>query len=277
MSIVSVIVPTLNSGRSITGCLKSILNQTYKELDIVIVDGGSTDDTMNIAHKYGIRVIRSNRRGITHQRNMGALNSRGEFLLHIDSDEILHPKLIEECVDKAINGGFDAAFVPTIDTGTSYIGRARCVGDIINLRFRHELRTPNSPLRFCSKKVFRDTGGHDENLVVGEDLIFGLECIERGFKIFRCRYPIFHFGVEGLRNIFLKKYTYGKTIRALYAYKAKKFGYSIAEERTNVGIFYLKYMNKVRIICGRYIMGFFIVKSVENLGLLMGYIISTEI
>jgi glycosyltransferase involved in cell wall biosynthesis len=269
--LVSVIVPTWNSERTIDLCLQSIVNQTYKKIEIIVVDGGSTDNTVKIVKKYPARLIELNKRGMTFQRNMGVLNAKGELLLHVDSDEVLHPMLIEECVKKILYNGLDALFIPTIDTGLTYIGKSRCFGNIINLTLRKNVWIPNSALRFYRKTVFSSVGGYDEDILVGEDVVFGLKCLNFGFKVGRCKCFIMHYGAEGLKNIFLKKYYYGKTFRR-YRERAKEI--SPSRDYIKTGVFYLVHLFDFKNY-SRYLPGFLVAKLMEILGLLLGNIVAT--
>jgi glycosyltransferase involved in cell wall biosynthesis len=274
--LVSVIVPTWNSERTIDICLQSIVKQTYKKIEIIVVDGGSTDNTIKIVKKYPVRLIELNKRSRTLQRNIGVLNAKGELLLHVDSDEILHPMLIEECVKKIFYDKLDALFIPTIDTGFTYIGKSRCFGNIINLTLRKDVWIPNSALRFYHKTVFYSIGGYDEDILVGEDVIFGLKCLNSGFKVGRCKYLILHYGVEGLKNIFLKKYYYGKTFRR-YMERTKKHASSKYPfiDYIKTGSFYLMHLFDFKNY-GRYIPGFLMAKLMEILGLLFGNIVALQ-
>jgi len=272
--LVSVIIPTWNSSRTLDLCLQSIKNQTYKEIEVLIVDGGSNDDTLKIARKYKVNVIILNKRSRTIQRNVGALSARGFFLLQVDSDEVLHPRLIEECVKETLNKKLDAIFISTIDTGRTYFGKSRCLGNIINLFLKKDVWIPNSQLRFYTKAVFNIVKGYDQDILVGEDVLFGFKSLKLGFKVGRCKYPILHYGIEGLKNIFLKKYYYGKTFRR-YRERARELAPSELfppRDYINAGVFYLIHLFDFKNY-SRYIPGFLMVKLMEFLGILFGSII----
>jgi len=275
--LVSVIIPTWNSSRTLNLCIQSIINQTYKEIEILIVDGRSGDDTLKIARKYKVNVTILNKRSRTVQRNVGALSARGRFLLQVDSDEVLHPRLVEECVKEALNKKLDAMFISTIDTGQTYFGKSRCLGNIINLFLKKDVWIPNSQLRLYTKEVFNIVKGYDQDVLVGEDVLFGLKCLKFRFKVDRCKYPILHYGIEGLRNIFLKKYYYGKTFR-----RSKERAREIApselfpfKDYINIktGVFYLVHLFDFKNY-DRYIPGFLVVKLTEMLGILFGNIVA---
>lgn len=120
---VSVVIPTYNSGPVLGRCLASISGQSYSPVNVVVCDGGSTDDTVAIATSLGALVVTSvaNR---SAQRNAGAISALGDYIVFIDSDMRLTPKVLEECVTTLRES--DAALViPEVDIGTSYWARVR--------------------------------------------------------------------------------------------------------------------------------------------------------
>lgn len=93
-SLVSVIVPAYNSEKTIKKCILSIINQTYKNLQIIIVNDGSTDETVNIikllaSEDERIRIIDINNSGVSHARNVGIDNANGEYITFVDSDDTI--------------------------------------------------------------------------------------------------------------------------------------------------------------------------------------------
>lgn len=100
--LVSVIVPAFNAQDYIQETLDSILAQTYPNLEVIVVDDGSTDHTAQIVESYGSRVfyiIQDNSGGASVPRNTGIKKSTGEFLCFIDADDIMVPNRIEHQVD----------------------------------------------------------------------------------------------------------------------------------------------------------------------------------
>ena len=99
---VSVIVPAFNAERLIGETLDSILEQTYRNCEIIVVDDGSTDQTSQIVQSYGSRVryyYQNNSGGCSVPRNTGIMNSSGEFLCFIDADDIMVANRITRQVD----------------------------------------------------------------------------------------------------------------------------------------------------------------------------------
>jgi glycosyltransferase involved in cell wall biosynthesis len=270
---VSVIVPTFNSERTIDSCLKSIVKQTHRHIEIIVVDGGSTDSTLDRVNAYPAKIVKSIFSSRTYQRNQGAIHAKGNWLLYLDSDEVLQSKLVETCVELASEKKLDSVLLLTIDTGTTYFGKSRCIGDLINIRLGNDISVPNFVPRFFSKEIFNQMGGYDESLVVGEDVILKFRWLNQGRKMMSCGYPIAHYATEGLTNIFLKKYCYGKTVRA-FDEAAKEVGLAVRNVYVFTGIQYLRHLFKFREY-GRFIFGFTIVKLIESLGLFTSYLISS--
>ena len=88
---VSIIVPALNAEATITELLESLVNLDYdrQKLEVIVVDGGSTDKTREIVEKYPVKLILESRKGLNLARNTGFKNSQGEILLFTDSDCVI--------------------------------------------------------------------------------------------------------------------------------------------------------------------------------------------
>lgn len=88
---VSVIIPAYNASKFIREAIDSVLNQTYKDYEIIVVDGrdGSADDTREIIAEYGdaVRYFHQENTGLSNARNKGILNSKGEYIAFLDSDD----------------------------------------------------------------------------------------------------------------------------------------------------------------------------------------------
>src|SRR5438093_3699221 len=97
-SVVSVIVPTRNSARTLEACLKSVRAQAYRQVELVVVDNESTDQSLHIARRY-CDISETFGPERSAQRNRGARLASGDFLLFIDSDMTLTPLVIGDCLD----------------------------------------------------------------------------------------------------------------------------------------------------------------------------------
>ncbi len=174
--LVSVIVPTKNSSQFIEACLKSIKEQTYKNIEIIVVDNSSTDDTQIIAKKYTELVFTKGPER-SAQVNYGVEKSKGEFVYKVDSDFTLDPKVVEECVLEA-NKGFDAIIVHNSpDVTVSWIAKIRKFEvDMYKYDITH------SSARFVKKEVYQKIGGFNEKITAGEDYDFQNKLNRQGYK-----------------------------------------------------------------------------------------------
>lgn len=95
---ISVIIPAYQHGKEIEKCLKSIFSQTFKDYEIIVVNDGSTDNTLEILEKYKdkIKIINQENKGAGVARNLGYANSQGEFILFCDADMVLKSEMLEK-------------------------------------------------------------------------------------------------------------------------------------------------------------------------------------
>lgn len=113
--LVSVIIPAYNAEEYIEESLLSIINQTYENIEIIVVDDGSIDDTAKILNKYldqddRINIIRTRNQGVAKALNVGVLNSKGSYIARMDADDIAVSNRIEIQV-KFLNGNLDIGVV----------------------------------------------------------------------------------------------------------------------------------------------------------------------
>ena len=106
MIYVSIIIPVYNLQGYLEECLESVLHQTYKSLQIILVDDGSTDSSLNICNCYAgkdcrILVEHQDNQGVSAARNLGLKKATGEYVFFIDGDDTIAPNYIESYLDKA--------------------------------------------------------------------------------------------------------------------------------------------------------------------------------
>lgn len=105
---ISIIVPIYNTAKYLPTCLKSILSQTYQNLEIILVDDGSTDNSGQIADDYAkedsrIKVIHQKNQGQSAARNSGLKKAKGEYISFVDSDDQIKPSFIDALLDLYTN------------------------------------------------------------------------------------------------------------------------------------------------------------------------------
>jgi len=177
--LVSVVVPTFNSEHFLERCLRSIREQTYPNIEIIVVDKGSSDRTVEIAKGFGVRVYVIDAYERCSQMNYGVRRAKGKFVYIVGSDFVLEPTVVEEAVRKCEMEEFDAVCVHnTSDSSVSFWARVRKLerdcyaGDELNVA-----------ARFFRKDVFERVGGYDEELVAAEDYDLHNRLLKAGFKI----------------------------------------------------------------------------------------------
>lgn len=102
--IVSVIIPVYNTSEYLIRCLDSILNQTLKNIEVIIINDGSTDQSEDIIKEYSlkdsrIKAFNQKNQGVSVARNLGIKYSKGEYLIFVDSDDYIHTEMFEELVN----------------------------------------------------------------------------------------------------------------------------------------------------------------------------------
>ena len=105
-SLISVIVPVYNAKKYLDRCIQSIINQKYKELEIILVDDGSKDNSLEICKSYAdkdnrIQVIHKENAGVSAARNTGIEAASGDFIAFVDSDDYIDENMYFNMMQKA--------------------------------------------------------------------------------------------------------------------------------------------------------------------------------
>ena len=203
--LVSIIVPTKNSERLLERCLDSIISQTYKSYELILVDNSSTDKTLEIAKKYTDKIYTKGPER-SAQVNFGVSVANGEYIYKVDSDFVLDPEVVEQCVKKA-SVGYDAVVVHNSpDTSISWIAKIR--------KFEVDMYKYDitySSARFLRKDLYLKIGGFDEKVTAGEDYDFQNKLNRSGYKTGFIDAEALHLGEPTSFWKHMKKYyNYGK-------------------------------------------------------------------
>ncbi len=209
---VSIIVPAKNEERNIERLLTSIKNQTYSKIETIVVDDGSTDHTVSISKKYA-RVFARKHLERSIQRNFGAEKSKGKYLLFLDADMELTPKVVEGCVNTILKTKAKGVTIAEKTVGDGFVPMVR--------KFEREMYMKDPTIevpRFFERYAFFEFGGYDPALTGPEDYDLPYR-IGKKYKITRTNEYILHHE-EGmtLTRLLKKKYYYASK-GALYAQK----------------------------------------------------------
>ena len=188
---VSVIIPVLNSISTIKTAIQSVENQTYGILEIIVVDNGSTDGTLEYLTTFDnrIRVLKCYERGAGPARNFGVAEASGDLIAFLDSDDIWHTQKIEHQIKKH----FQEGLAGIVSGGFSRFigGSGRVVGTSILCKSDDEveriLNTGQMPAVLSSwvmsKETFIKLGGFNPEYVFAQDLDFILRAYSHGIRI----------------------------------------------------------------------------------------------
>lgn len=114
--LVSIIIPVYNTEKYLKVCIESVLSQTYKNLEIILVDDGSTDSSSKICDEFKkvdsrIEVIHKENGGLSDARNQGTKFAKGRYVVYLDSDDYLSPKYVEESINMCISNNADISIM----------------------------------------------------------------------------------------------------------------------------------------------------------------------
>jgi glycosyltransferase involved in cell wall biosynthesis len=203
--LVSVIVATHNSERTLDTCLESIQLQDYRPIELIVVDNKSTDETLSIANRRA-DVVETFGPERSAQRNYGVRISHGEYILFVDSDMKLSPSVVSECVLAIAAGDASAIIIPEVSIGEGFLSECRAlerscyVGD-----------DSIESARFFPARTFRDIGGYDEQLTAAEDRDLSIR-VAAGVRLPRIQSHIIHDeGRLRLSAVLAKRRYYGAT------------------------------------------------------------------
>lgn len=266
--LVSIIITTKNEGSIIVVLLNSIKKQTYKKIEVILVDNNSTDNTIEIAKKFQKIKIYSFGPERSAQRNYGAKKSRGKYLFFLDADMELSPDVVKDCVEVFEKGKLSGVVIPEQSIATNFWGMVKA----FERSFYGEKGDPiTDAARFFSRKVFIRAGGYDESITGPEDWDLPDRIREAGYRIGRCNSKIYHHEQNiSLVNLFKKKFYYG-----LNAHKyLSKHNISVISPKTIYFLRPLFYKNWIRLIKHPVLsLAMACMLSIELLGGGLGYIV----
>jgi glycosyltransferase involved in cell wall biosynthesis len=226
---VSVIVPTWNEEKYLEKCLKSLRRQSLKDpFEVIVVDGGSSDHTLEIAHKFAHEVLVVPDRPVGAARNIGAAHAKGNILAFIDADTAASKNWLEQTV-KTFNAHPEAVCVtgPTLPYEGSRLDELMyeiATGWAQRVSFR--LGFPHVAGFNCAyrKDAFWSAGGFDENRELSEDVVLSLKIRRHGIILFNDEMIAY----TSLRRTKEFGYPYMTTYYALNAMTLLLFGRTMA-------------------------------------------------
>ena len=203
--LVSVLMPSYRQAQYISDALDSLLNQTYSNWEVAVVDDGSPDNVAEILKKYSkkdsrIKFYHPANHGVSAARNFGAAHTSGEFLLALDADDIIDRRYIEKCVER---------FMMYPDTRLvycqwEYFGYSHETPDL-KYRGYKALLLGNSIFNaaMIRRDDFNSIGGYDETMVTGlEDWEMWIRLLDESAIVYQIPERLFRYRIkEYSRNV----------------------------------------------------------------------------
>jgi len=197
--LVSVIIPCYNSGRTLISSISSIKNQTYKNIEIIVVNDGSNDQyTIQILNELSftndVKILHKSNGGLASARNHGIRNSSAKFILPLDADDELNKNSIYDMLSMITKSNPAKFFVfPNIEFKGLRVGISpRNYNPFVQLVMN---QLPYSIL--FTRQVFDSIGGYDEYFTDGlEDWEFNLSLIEYGLTPVLAQTALLHYNVN---------------------------------------------------------------------------------
>ena len=185
--LISIIVPIYNSEKYLAECIESITKQTYKNIELILINDGSADNSQEICEEYAkkdnrIIVINQSNSGVSASRNKGIEMAKGDYILFIDSDDIIDKRYVEILTIFNPNNKYSLNICKIEDfqievkdkTINEYSKKILEKNDFIKL---YKMSLMNSCCgKLYNKKLITNNGIYfDETISLGEDVLFNLE------------------------------------------------------------------------------------------------------
>ena len=190
--LISIIIPVYNSEKYLEKCLNSIINQTYKELDIILIDNGSTDSSNEICKEYQkrderIKLITVENKGVSDARNKGLDIAEGEYISFVDSDDTIEPNFIQSLYETCKKNNADISVININYKYSNHINRPLNMETqvISNKEFYRQLT--EGIKGFVANKLYKkeviSNIRFDTGITICEDLLFNVEIAKNVKKI----------------------------------------------------------------------------------------------
>jgi len=188
---ISVIIPVYNSSKHIDKCLDALISSTYNSYEIIVVDDSSTDDSVEISQRKGVKVHRlAHKSGPSAARNFGAKMAKGDILLFVDSDVVVRTNTIERVATDFLKHPEIVAVFGSYDDSPAAVDVLSQFRNLFH-HFIHQNSDPNAKTFWAgcgaiSREQFLKSQGFNEQLYPQpsiEDIELGIRISKKGYKI----------------------------------------------------------------------------------------------
>lgn len=160
---ISVIIPVYNVEKYLPKCIESLINQDFDSYEILLIDDGSTDNSLNICKEYEkkskkVKVFSQKNKGVSVARNLGLENAKGEWICFVDSDDFAENDMLSSFYDEAMKGDCDVLITPPIMDFDDYTNDAAIFEDNIDFTNKKDILIKNMICRQYNSKLKTEIG-----------------------------------------------------------------------------------------------------------------------
>lgn len=212
--LVSVMLPVYNSEETIEKSLRSILNQTYKNFEVLLIDDGSNDNSYEICKEYeniysNVRLFKNNKNiGLTKSLNLLIKESKGKYICRQDSDDISLPTRIQIQVNTLISQNLDAC-----TTRAQVLNQTRVIPNLffyLPLKLAIKYKNPFIHGSLLMKKnVLNEIGNYDEKFKYAQDYKLMSDLLKNGYKCKIIKQPLYELNMKNnISTLYSKEQEY---------------------------------------------------------------------
>jgi glycosyltransferase involved in cell wall biosynthesis len=219
----SIIIPTRNEETRLAYCLPSLLNQTYQNFEVLVIDDPETSDkTVDLIKSLASDKItyfqHEKDLKVPAKRNIGAKMAKGHYLYMIDADMEFPTDTLAILAQEIHDTGAELIFVPERTPGKEWISKMK---DLEKQIVKDD--TSLSAARLYSKAAYSEQNGYNENLIVGEEVDLSDRVQDIGAKVLVSNVEVNHYETSGASVIshFKKKFKYGMSVGSYFEAKDK--------------------------------------------------------
>lgn len=183
----SIVIPAYNQGQYLSECVESVLSQTYKDYEIIVVNDGSQDETRYIAQQYPIKYIEQVNKGLSSARNTGIMSMTGDWFYPLDADDMMKENCLQRVADTIAEHPEADVIAPSFKCFGKYQDQVILMPEPKLEDFKFVNGQPMNRIGYFSA-IKRDTllevGGYSPKMQFGwEDLHLTINLLSRGKKI----------------------------------------------------------------------------------------------
>lgn len=203
--LVSIIVPAYQAERHLEECICSLLGQTYRAVEIIVVDDGSTDGTSAIVSRMAnsddrLRLVKQENRGVSSARNHGIAESRGSYLMFVDADDWIEPFAVESLLSEIKSNGTDAVFCSQYYDGSGVlqasetsVPQSASISSSVLLNYQLDFRFIASPCFCLVRRTVLDCCEFPEDVYMLEDWYFNVQLLRSSDSVSVINRAYYHY------------------------------------------------------------------------------------